>query len=183
MSERTYLQAISDGLRDEMRADERVLCLGEDVADFGGAFKVTDGFLEEFGWRENTLVILVSDNGASGEGGPNGSVNEMKFANGIPDTVEANMPLLDDLGSPKTYNHYPTGWAWAFNAPYKMFKRYSLEGGIAEPFHRLGVILLHALPVLITDAEIALRLRIAHLRGEADIEDRDFAAGGEDVAK
>ena len=43
-------------------------------------------FLEEFGWRENTLVVLVSDNGASGEGGPNGSVNEMKFANGIPDT-------------------------------------------------------------------------------------------------
>ena len=38
------------------------------------------------GWRENTLVVLVSDNGASGEGGPNGSVNEMKFANGIPDT-------------------------------------------------------------------------------------------------
>jgi 2-oxoisovalerate dehydrogenase E1 component beta subunit len=51
MSERTYLQAISDGLREEMRADERVLCLGEDVADFGGAFKVTDGFLEEFGDR------------------------------------------------------------------------------------------------------------------------------------
>ena len=45
------------------------------------------GFLEEFGWRENTLVVLVSDNGASGEGGPNGSVNEMKFANGIPDTI------------------------------------------------------------------------------------------------
>ena len=51
MSELTYLQAISDGLREEMRADERVLCLGEDVADFGGAFKVTDGFLEEFGDR------------------------------------------------------------------------------------------------------------------------------------
>src|SRR6195256_4265621 len=51
MSERTYLQAISDGLREEMRADERVLCLGEDVAEFGGAFKVTDRFLEEFGER------------------------------------------------------------------------------------------------------------------------------------
>ena len=51
MSERTYLQAISDGLREEMRADERVFCLGEDVVDFGGAFKVTDGFLEEFGDR------------------------------------------------------------------------------------------------------------------------------------
>ena len=49
MSEMTYLQAISDGLREEMRGDERVLCLGEDVAVFGGAFKVTDGFLEEFG--------------------------------------------------------------------------------------------------------------------------------------
>ena len=51
MPELTYLQAISDGLRDEMRADERVLCLGEDIGEFGGAFKVTDGFLEEFGER------------------------------------------------------------------------------------------------------------------------------------
>ncbi len=45
----TYLEAISDGLREEMRADDRVLCMGEDIADFGGAFKVTDGFLAEFG--------------------------------------------------------------------------------------------------------------------------------------
>ncbi|HEY8583543.1 MAG TPA: alpha-ketoacid dehydrogenase subunit beta [Capillimicrobium sp.] len=45
----TYLQAISDGLRTEMRADERVMVMGEDVAVFGGAFKVTDGFLDEFG--------------------------------------------------------------------------------------------------------------------------------------
>ncbi len=91
------------------------------------------GFLEEFGWRENTLVILVSDNGASGEGGPNGSVNEMKFANGIPDTVEANLPLLDELGSPKTYNHYPNGWAMAFNTPFKMWKRYEFNGGTSDP--------------------------------------------------
>lgn len=49
MPELTYLQAISDGLREAMRADERVFCLGEDIATFGGAFKVTDGFLEEFG--------------------------------------------------------------------------------------------------------------------------------------
>jgi 2-oxoisovalerate dehydrogenase E1 component beta subunit len=49
MAEMTYLQAISDGLREEMRRDESVMCLGEDVAGFGGAFKVTDGFLEEFG--------------------------------------------------------------------------------------------------------------------------------------
>ena len=90
-------------------------------------------FLDEFGWLENTLVVLVSDNGASGEGGPNGSVNEMKFANGIPDTVEANLPLLDELGSPKTYNHYPNGWAMAFNTPFKMWKRYEFNGGTSDP--------------------------------------------------
>ncbi len=49
MSEMTYLQAISAGLRDELRADERVLVMGEDIGVFGGAFKVTDGFIEEFG--------------------------------------------------------------------------------------------------------------------------------------
>ncbi len=49
MARRTYLQAISDGLREEMRADERVFVMGEDVGAFGGAFKVTDGLLEEFG--------------------------------------------------------------------------------------------------------------------------------------
>ncbi|MEO8518105.1 MAG: arylsulfatase [Dermatophilaceae bacterium] len=91
------------------------------------------GFLEEFGWRENTLVMVVSDNGASGEGGPNGSVNEMKFANGLPDNIEDNLPLLDELGSPRTYNHYPNGWAMAFNTPFKMWKRYEFNGGTADP--------------------------------------------------
>ncbi|MGI8803786.1 MAG: alpha-ketoacid dehydrogenase subunit beta [Solirubrobacteraceae bacterium] len=51
MSEMTYLGAISDGLREAMREDPRVFVMGEDVAAFGGAFKVTDGFLEEFGER------------------------------------------------------------------------------------------------------------------------------------
>ena len=49
MAEKTYLQAISDGLRQEMRRDQRVFVLGEDVGVYGGAFKVTDGFQEEFG--------------------------------------------------------------------------------------------------------------------------------------
>jgi len=47
--EMTYLEAISDGLREEMRRDESVLCIGEDIGAFGGAFKITDGFFEEFG--------------------------------------------------------------------------------------------------------------------------------------
>jgi pyruvate/2-oxoglutarate/acetoin dehydrogenase E1 component len=49
MAEMTYLQAISDGLREEMKADERVFAMGEDIGAFGGAFKVTDGFQEQFG--------------------------------------------------------------------------------------------------------------------------------------
>ncbi len=91
-------------------------------------------FLEASGQLENTVVVLVSDNGASGEGGPNGSVNENKFFNGVEDTIEENLKHLDDLGSPATYNHYPTGWAWAFNTPFKMWKRYgNLRGGTADP--------------------------------------------------
>jgi arylsulfatase len=90
-------------------------------------------FLEASGQRANTIVVLVSDNGASGEGGPNGSVNENKFFNGIPDTIDENMRFLDELGSPSTYNHYPVGWAWAFNTPFKMWKRYNFEGGVADP--------------------------------------------------
>jgi arylsulfatase A-like enzyme len=89
--------------------------------------------LEETGQRENTIVILVSDNGASGEGGPDGSVNENKFFNGIPDDLRQNLAMIDDLGGPKTYNHYPTGWAMAFNTPFKMWKRYEFNGGTADP--------------------------------------------------
>ena len=90
-------------------------------------------YLEESGQRENTMVIVVSDNGASGEGGPDGSVNEMKFANGIPDDMQSNLAMIDELGGTKTYNHYPNGWAMAFNTPFKMWKRYEFNGGTADP--------------------------------------------------
>lgn len=90
-------------------------------------------YLEQSGQLENTIIVVVSDNGASGEGTPNGSVNENRFFNGWPDDLQENLRMMDKLGGPETYNHYPTGWAWAFNTPYKMFKRYVLEGGIADP--------------------------------------------------
>jgi arylsulfatase len=91
-------------------------------------------YLEQSDQLENTLIVLVSDNGASGEGGPNGSFNENKMFNGLPDSTEDNLKHLDELGGPRTYNHYPTGWAWAFNTPFKLWKRYSnYEGGTADP--------------------------------------------------
>ena len=75
----------------------------------------------------------MSDNGASGEGGPNGSVNEMKFANGVPDDLAQNLAMIDELGGTKTYNHYSNGWAMAFNTPFKMWKRYEFNGGTSDP--------------------------------------------------
>jgi len=107
---------------------------------FAGFLSYTDAqigrildYLEESGQLDNTIIVVISDNGASGEGGPNGSVNEGKFFNGYIDTVEESMKFLDRLGGPETYNHYPIGWAMAFNTPYKLYKRYaSHEGGIAD---------------------------------------------------
>jgi arylsulfatase len=89
--------------------------------------------LESSGELDNTVIVVVSDNGASGEGGPNGSVNEMKFANGVPDDLAQNLAMIDDLGGTKTYNHYATGWAMAFNTPFKMWKRYEYNGGTSDP--------------------------------------------------
>ncbi len=91
-------------------------------------------FLEQSGELDNTIIVVISDNGASGEGGPNGSVNENKFFNGVPDSMEENLKYLDVLGGPETYNHYATGWAMAFNTPHKMWKRYAWNGGICDPF-------------------------------------------------
>jgi arylsulfatase len=91
-------------------------------------------YLEESGQLDNTLIFYCADNGASGEGSPNGSVNENKFFNGYPDDLEGNLAMIDKLGSPATYNHYPTGWAVAFSTPYRMFKRYaSYAGGTCDP--------------------------------------------------
>ena len=90
-------------------------------------------YLEESGELDNTLVIVVSDNGASGEGGPNGSFNEWRFFNGIPDTVESTLPHIDELGTPASNNHYNTGWAWALDTPFPYWKRWAgEEGGTAD---------------------------------------------------
>ena len=91
------------------------------------------GYLEEIEQLDNTIIVVVSDNGASGEGGPDGSVNENKIANGVPDDLAENLAKLDELGSTETYNHYPNGWAMAFNTPFKMWKRYSFNGGTCDP--------------------------------------------------
>ncbi len=125
---------------DSLNADERRLFIR--MAEvYAGFVTYTDGqigrfidFLEDSGQLDNTIIVVVSDNGASGEGGPNGSFNENKFFNGVPDTIEANLARIDELGGPTSYNHYNTGWAWALDTPFPYWKRFAgYEGGVADP--------------------------------------------------
>jgi arylsulfatase len=125
---------------DSLSADEKKLFsrMAEVYAAFSEYTDVQTGrvidYLAESGQLDNTLIFYCADNGASGEGSPNGSVNEIKFFNSFPDDIKENLKALDKLGSSDTYNHYPTGWAVAFSTPYRMFKRYaSYSGGTADP--------------------------------------------------
>jgi len=124
---------------ESLNADERRL-FARMAEVFAGFSEYTDAqvgrlvdYLSESGQLENTLIFYCADNGASGEGGPNGSVNENNFFNSWPDSMDQNLAMMDRLGSPDTYNHYPTGWAVAFSTPFKMFKRYSYAGGTCDP--------------------------------------------------
>jgi len=107
---------------------------------FAGYVEYTDDqvgrvidFLESSGELDNTIIVAISDNGASGEGGPNGTFNEWRFFNGVPTPTELTVQHIDELGGPKSYNHYNTGWAWAFDTPFPYWKRWAgYEGGIAD---------------------------------------------------
>ncbi|KAB1190579.1 sulfatase-like hydrolase/transferase [Haloferax sp. MBLA0076] len=94
--------------------------------------KVLD-YLDELGELDNTLVMLVSDNGASAEGGHSGSVNENRFFNNVPESLEENLEAMDELGGPKYFNHYPWGWTWAGDTPFQRWKRETHRGGTSDP--------------------------------------------------
>jgi arylsulfatase A-like enzyme len=91
-------------------------------------------FLKDIGEFENTLIMVLSDNGASSEGGPQGSVNENLFFNFVPESLEENLAALDELGGPKYFNHYPWGWTWAGDTPFRRWKRETYRGGTSDPF-------------------------------------------------
>jgi arylsulfatase len=91
-------------------------------------------FLEEIGQLDNTILIVVSDNGASQEGRLTGSFNEGLYFNQIPDNEALNLKLIDEMGGPMTYPHYPMGWAMAGNTPFKMYKQNTHAGGNTDPF-------------------------------------------------
>ncbi|HLG17476.1 MAG TPA: arylsulfatase [Blastocatellia bacterium] len=90
-------------------------------------------FLEEQDLMDNTLLVVVSDNGASQEGRETGTFNESLYFNQIPEDVAMNLKLIDELGGPMTYPHYPLGWAMAGNTPFKRYKQETHAGGITDP--------------------------------------------------
>lgn len=111
--------------------------------------------LESSGQLENTIIIVTSDNGASGEGGLQGSFNESLYFNGLPEDWKASLARIDELGSRTSYNHYPAGWALAGNTPLKYFKQTTNEGGVRDPF-------IIAWPAKIKD-QGAIRQQYAHI--------------------
>jgi len=89
--------------------------------------------LRRIGQLDNTLILVTSDNGASGEGGLSGSFNETYILNGLQTPFDANMQHYQQWGGPTTYPHFHAGWAMAGNTPFKYFKQIVHRGGIQDP--------------------------------------------------
>jgi len=125
---------------DALPEDERRL-YARMMEVFAGFLEHTDfhlgrlfDFLKKIGEFDDTLIMVISDNGASAEGGPTGSVNESNFFNFVPESVEENLKALDDLGGPEYFNHFAWGWTWAGNTPFRRWKRETYRGGVSDPF-------------------------------------------------
>ncbi len=86
--------------------------------------------IAKLGELDNTLVFFIAgDNGASAEGGLTGSVNEFKVFNGVEESPQEVLAALDDLGSPKTFNHFHAAWAWAVDSPFQWTKQIASHFG------------------------------------------------------
>ena len=94
-------------------------------------------YLQSIGELDNTVVVLLSDNGASGEGGPTGAVNIRKHLQTEPETSEYVVANLEAIGGEHSFPHYPQGWAQVSNTPLKWYKKNTHGGGIRAPliFH------------------------------------------------
>ena len=90
-------------------------------------------FLEELGDLDRTLVLVLSDNGASSEGGPTGSINDIRPWNLADRPVAEALDRIDEIGGPTIHNNYPWGWTVAGNTPFRRWKREVHEGGVADP--------------------------------------------------
>lgn len=89
--------------------------------------------LEHLGQLDNTILLLLSDNGASQEGGQFGVLHEWKYFNFVVESPDEAVARIDDIGGPDSHTNYPWGWAQAGNTPFKWYKQNTHEGGVHVP--------------------------------------------------
>jgi arylsulfatase len=124
---------------DELSADEQRVaarfmeCFAGFLSHADRQIRTVLDFIDELDERDDTLVIVVSDNGASAEGGRNGSINDVRTWNGIPAGRRELQARIGELGGPSAHNNYPWGWTMAGNTPFRRWKREVHEGGVADP--------------------------------------------------
>ncbi len=90
-------------------------------------------FVDDLGELDNTVILVVSDNGASAEGGPEGSINDVRLSNLDPASTTEMYARRGEIGRPSSHNNYPWGWTMAGNTPFKRWKREVHQGGVADP--------------------------------------------------
>ena len=146
---------------DSLSKDERRL-FSRMMEVFAGFLSHTDHhtgrlleFLRSIGELDNTILMVVSDNGASAEGGVHGLSNEGQFFNNAQEPLEDTIAKIHELGGPKLFNHYPWGWTWAGNTPFRRWKRETYRGGASDPF------ILHWPAGVIAKGEV--RTQYAHI--------------------
>jgi arylsulfatase len=153
--ERTFARQLAEGLLpahtqlsprpewvpawDELSADDRRLFARYREA-FAGFLTHTDEqlarlveALRETDDLDNTLLMVLSDNGASSEGGPTGSLNDVRTWNGARTSRSEALARIEEIGGPYCHNNYPWGWTVAGNTPFRRWKREVHEGGVADP--------------------------------------------------
>ena len=137
----TEMPARNPGVKawDDLGGDERRLAVKLQAA-FAGMLEHADlqigrliAYLAAAGKLENTVIALISDNGASQEGSPFGTVNALRYFNGVRDTLAENLEHIDAIGEGHLNNNYPLGWAMAGNTPLKRYKQNTHGGGVRDP--------------------------------------------------
>ncbi|MCC6209859.1 MAG: arylsulfatase [Burkholderiales bacterium] len=137
----TRLAPRDSGVRawSSMTPDERRLCARHQEV-FAGFLDHTDaqigrliGYLESRKLLANTLVVLLSDNGATAEGGAFGDINIRRHYQFLDESFEEKLAEIDRLGGERLFSNYPRGWGCAGNTPLKRYKMHTHGGGIRDP--------------------------------------------------
>ena len=125
---------------DELSEDEKYVYVRYQAA-FAAMITHTDeaigrviSTLERIGQFENTVFIVMSDNGASQEGGPSGTMNQGRYFERVDMSLGETRAIIDEIGETQWFNNYPLGWAMAGNTPCKFYKQNTHGGGVRDPF-------------------------------------------------